>query len=67
VEIRALTAPLRFGGGNLTLSPLRGTLADGPLGGQASVHLVGPTRYAISLELRDARAETLLAPFGAGR
>jgi hypothetical protein len=64
VEIRALTAPLRFGGGNLTLSPLRGTLADGTLGGQASVDLAGPTRYAISLELRDARAETLLAAFG---
>ena len=64
VEVRALTAPLRFGGGDLTLAPLRGTLADGALGGQVTVRLAGPTRYAISLDLRDARAETLLAALG---
>lgn len=64
VEVHALTAPLRFGGGDLTLAPLRGTLADGALGGQVTVRVAGPTRYAISLDLRDARAETLLAALG---
>jgi AsmA protein len=64
VEIRALSAPLRFGGGDLTLAPLRGTLADGTLGGQVTVRPAGPTRFAISLDLRDARAETLLAALG---
>ena len=64
VEVRALAAPLRFGGGDLTLAPLRGTLADGTLGGQVIVRLAGPTRYAISLDLRDARAETLLTALG---
>jgi uncharacterized protein involved in outer membrane biogenesis len=64
VEVRALDAPLRFGGGDLALAPLRGTLADGTLGGQVTVRLTGPTRYAIALDLRDARAETLLATLG---
>jgi AsmA protein len=64
VEVRALTAPLRFGGGDLTLAPLRGTLADGALGGQVTVRLAGPIRYAVSLDLRGARAEALLAPLG---
>ena len=64
VEVLTLTAPIRFGGGELTLAPLRGTLADGALGGEATVRLAGPTRYAVSLDLRDARAEALLAALG---
>ena len=64
VEIRELTAPLRFSGGDLTLAPVRGQLADGALGGQVTVQLAGGTRYAISLDLRDARMETLLAALG---
>ena len=64
VEVLSLDAPLRFGGGDLTLAPLRGTLADGSLGGQVTVRLVGPTRYAIALDLHDARAEALLAALG---
>jgi uncharacterized protein involved in outer membrane biogenesis len=61
VEIRALAAPLRFAGGELTLAPLRGTLADGRLDGQITVRPTGPTRFVVALELRDARVETLLA------
>jgi uncharacterized protein involved in outer membrane biogenesis len=64
VEVRELSAPLRFGDGDLTLAPLRGQLADGALGGQATIHLVGPTRYAISLDLSDARAEALMSVLG---
>jgi uncharacterized protein involved in outer membrane biogenesis len=64
IEIRSLAAPVRFGGGELTLAPLRGQLADGALGGQVSVHLGAPARYAVDLDLRDARAETLLAAIG---
>jgi hypothetical protein len=64
VEVQALAARLRFGGGELTLAPLRGTLADGKLDGQVTVRPAGPTRFAIALELRDARAETLLASLG---
>ena len=52
VEVRELTAPLRFSGGDLTLAPLRGQLAEGTLGGQATVRLTGSTRYAISVDLR---------------
>jgi uncharacterized protein involved in outer membrane biogenesis len=64
VEVRNLTAPLRFGGGDLTLEPLRGQLADGTLGGKATVRLAGPAQYGVSLDLGGARAETLLAAFG---
>ena len=64
VEVRELTAPLRFGDGDLTLAPLRGQLADGALEGQATIHLVDPIRYAISLDLRDARAEALMSVLG---
>jgi uncharacterized protein involved in outer membrane biogenesis len=64
VEVRSLTAPLRFSGGELTLAPLRGRLADGTLGGQVTVRFATPARYAIALDLRDARAETLLAALG---
>ena len=64
VEVRELTAPLRFSGGDLTLAPLRGQLAEGTLGGQATVRLTGPTRYAISVDLRNARTESLLATLG---
>jgi AsmA-like C-terminal region len=64
LDVRALDAPLRFGGGELTLPSLRGTLADGTLGGHVSVRLGGPLRYAISLDLRDARAESLLTALG---
>jgi uncharacterized protein involved in outer membrane biogenesis len=61
VEILSLTAPLRFQGSDLTFAPLAGQLADGALKGKATVGLTGPTRYAVSLELSDARAESLLA------
>ena len=54
-----------FGDGDLTPAPLSGRLADGALGGQVTVHLVGPTRYAISLDLSDARAEALMSALGA--
>jgi uncharacterized protein involved in outer membrane biogenesis len=64
VEVRTLTAPIRFGGGDLTLAPLRGTLADGALGGQVTVRLASPPRYAVTLDLRDARAEALLTALG---
>ena len=64
LEVRSLTAPLRFGGGELTLAPLRGRLADGTLGGQVTVRFATPPRYAITLDLREARAETLLAALG---
>jgi uncharacterized protein involved in outer membrane biogenesis len=64
LEVRSLTAPLRFSGGDLAFAPLRGQLADGALEGQAAVRLTGATRYAVSLELRDGRAEALLAAFG---
>jgi uncharacterized protein involved in outer membrane biogenesis len=64
VEVQELAAPLRFGDGDLTLAPLTGRLADGALGGQVTVHLVGPTRYAISLDLSDARAEALMSALG---
>ena len=39
VEVRELAAPLRFGAGELTLAPVSGQLADGTLGGQATVRL----------------------------
>ncbi len=64
LEVLELAAPLRFGDGDLTLAPLSGRLADGALGGQVTVHLVGPTRYAISLDLSDARAEALMSALG---
>jgi hypothetical protein len=64
LDIRSVAAPLRFGGGELTLAPLRGQLADGTLGGQATVRLTTPARYAVDLDLRDARAEALLAAIG---
>lgn len=64
VEIQALTAPLRFSGGDVSLAPLRGQLADGTLGGQATVRLTGPMRYTISVDLRNARMESLLATLG---
>jgi hypothetical protein len=64
VEVRELTAPLRFGGGDLTLDPFRGQLAEGTLGGQATVRLTGSARYAISVDLKNARAESLLATLG---
>jgi len=65
VEVREITAPLRFGAGELTLAPLSGHLADGMIDGQATVQLPGSGgRYAVNLELRDARAETLLAALG---
>jgi hypothetical protein len=67
VEVRSLTAPLRFEAGEIALAPLRGQLADGVLGGEATVRLVEPTRYAISLDLRDASAEALLAALGGRR
>jgi uncharacterized protein involved in outer membrane biogenesis len=64
VEVRALTAPIRFSGGELTLSPVRGQLAEGTLGGQVTVQLAGATRYAIAIDLKDARSEALMAPLG---
>jgi hypothetical protein len=64
VEIRSLAAPIRFAGGELTVAPFRGQLADGTLGGNVNVRFAAPARYAIDLELRDARAETLLAAIG---
>jgi AsmA-like C-terminal region/AsmA family len=64
LDIRSLAAPLRFGGGNLTLAPLRGQLAEGTLGGDVTVRLATPARYTIDLDLRDARAEALLAAIG---
>jgi hypothetical protein len=64
VEVRALAAPLRFGAGELILAPVSGQLADGVLGGEATVQLAGPGRYRVRLELRDARAETFLAALG---
>lgn len=67
VEILSLTAPLRFQGSDLTFAPLAGQLADGALKGKATVGLTGPTRYAVSLELSDARAESLLARLGGRR
>src|SRR5262249_5680524 len=66
-EVRSLTAPFRFEGGDLHLAPLHGQLANGTLGGQATVSVTGPTRYAISLDLRDGRAEALLATLGGQR
>jgi uncharacterized protein involved in outer membrane biogenesis len=63
-EIRSFTAPLKFQGGDLTLAPLGGQVADGVLKGKATVGLTGPTRYAVSLELSDGRAESLLASLG---
>lgn len=64
VEVEALAAPLRFRGGEVTLGPLRGRLADGVLTGEATLALAGPTRYAVSLDLADARAEALLGDLG---
>jgi AsmA-like C-terminal region len=64
VEVRALTAPVRFGGGELALAPVRGSLADGVLSGQVTVRLASPPRYVVSLDLSDARAETLLTALG---
>jgi len=64
VEVQSLTAPLKFQGGDLTLAPLGGQMADGALKGKATVGLSGPARYAVSLELTDARAESLLASLG---
>jgi hypothetical protein len=64
IEVQDLTAPLRFGGGELTLAPVSGQLADGTLGGRAIVQLAASGRYTVSLDLRDARAETLLAALG---
>ncbi|HEY7141114.1 MAG TPA: AsmA-like C-terminal region-containing protein [Methylomirabilota bacterium] len=64
VEARELAAPLRFGGDELTLAPVQGKLAGGRLEGQVTVRLSGPTRYTISLDLRDGQAETLLAGLG---
>jgi hypothetical protein len=64
LDVRSLAAPLRFGGGELTLTPFRGELADGTLGGNVTVRLATPARYTIDLELRDARAEKLLAAVG---
>jgi uncharacterized protein involved in outer membrane biogenesis len=64
VEVRSIAAPVRFAGGELTLSPLHGLLADGTLEGQATVRLSGATRYAISLVLRGGRAEALMAMLG---
>lgn len=64
VEVRALAAPIRFSGGELTLSPLRGQLAEGTLGGQVTVNLAGATRYAIAIDLKDARSEALMAALG---
>src|SRR5262249_50239969 len=66
-EVRSLTAPFRFEGGDVHLAPLHGQLANGTLGGQATVSVTGPTRYAISLDLRDGRAEALLATLGGQR
>jgi hypothetical protein len=64
VEIRELTAPIRFTGGELTLKPLRGQLAEGALSGQVTVHLAEAPRYAVSLDLTDARTEALMAALG---
>ncbi|MCI0549134.1 MAG: AsmA family protein, partial [Candidatus Rokubacteria bacterium] len=64
VDVRSLTAPLQFGGGDLKITPLRGQLADGTLGGNVTVRFAAPARYAIDLDLRDARAEALLAAIG---
>jgi hypothetical protein len=64
VEAKALVAPLRFQGGELELAPLRAQLAQGTLTGDASVALAGPTRYAATLDLADARAEALLGAMG---
>jgi hypothetical protein len=64
VEVRALTAPIRFSGGELTLLPVRGQLAEGTLGGQVTVQLAGATRYAIAIDLKDARSEALMAALG---
>src|SRR5262245_50927242 len=64
VEARALTAPIRFSNGELTLSPLRGQLAEGELGGQVTVTLAGVTRYAVAIDLKNARTEALMAALG---
>lgn len=64
VEVRSLTAPLKFAGGDVTLVPIRGQLADGALEGEATVRLTGPTRYTVSLTLREGRAEALMATLG---
>jgi hypothetical protein len=64
LEVRSVAAPLRFGDGELALTPLRGQLADGTLGGQVTVRFATPARYAVDLDLRDARAEALLAAIG---
>jgi uncharacterized protein involved in outer membrane biogenesis len=64
VEVSALTAPIRFSGGELTLSPLRGQLAEGELGGQVTVTLAGATRYTVAIDLKNARSEALMAALG---
>jgi hypothetical protein len=64
LDIRSLAAPLQFGGGELTLTPFRGQMADGTLGGNVTVRLATPAHYAVDLELRDARAEAFLAALG---
>lgn len=64
VEVHALTAPLRFRRGELALAPLRGQLGNGTLSGQMTVGLASPVRYTIGLDLRDARAEAVLAQLG---
>lgn len=64
VEVEALVAPLRFHAGEVAVGPLRARLAEGALTGDATFALVGDTRYAASLALADARAETLLGAMG---
>jgi uncharacterized protein involved in outer membrane biogenesis len=64
--LSALAAPLTVRGGEARLAPLAGTLAEGQVAGEITLRLSPPGRYAVRLEVREARAERLLSDLGAG-
>ena len=66
LDVRELTAPLRLGDGELILAPLQGQLADGTLGGRATVRFAAPARYAITSTSGTRGPSRCWPPSGAG-
>lgn len=58
--VRDVSAPLRASGGVLALTPVRATLADGRVDGEASVHLQKGFRYEARVGLKNAQVRKLL-------
>jgi len=58
--VSGIAAPVRFTGESVRLEPLRGTLAQGNISGNVDVRVLGGTKYAVKLDVREADMTKLL-------